>query len=222
MPCGDGKSHQPAQRRILTHVEAERLRQQEGQRRQSQVLDAEMKIASIHSRMAALVKSLSPLPILSPSPKSSTVAYNWLGILYGLTRDFCAYLCAQERSILSQGESDEPSAQQRLEDQASGRAPGRQMPMADKGLTLIPTGELQSEQRDITIKRSGWKAAAISTEAAEHEAQKGYANTLSKGPTQKYAMHHPCATMCFRNYPFSIDYLPSAVDMLLANFLADT
>ena len=42
-------------RRILTHFEAERLREEEGRRRHNQQHDAEKKIKSIHSRMAELV-----------------------------------------------------------------------------------------------------------------------------------------------------------------------
>ena len=55
------KSQSAVQSRILSYSEAESLKQHEGLRRQSQQRDAEMKIKSIHSRMAALVLLLNIL-----------------------------------------------------------------------------------------------------------------------------------------------------------------
>jgi hypothetical protein len=80
--------------------------------------------------------------------------------------------------------------------------------MATKGLPPIPTGEVHSEQRAIIIQRPGWKAAPISTEAAEHDAQKGHVNTLSNGPTPKYAI---ASSMCHHVFSqLSLQYRPFA------------
>ena len=94
-PGEDGRSHQPAhqpaQRRVLTQSEAERLRQQEGQRRQSQQLDAQMKIKSIHERMAALVipsvcfvTALHPWHFAHCAPRN--VLFVICVLVYGLRR----------------------------------------------------------------------------------------------------------------------------------------